>query len=146
MPDLFLPQGLLTGYFLNLENSSPNLAMVDSFLLIRSQHSDPAWSSLTSLPVTSLFCFIPGPITTWLPWWLSGEESAMRPGLNTRVRKIPWRRKWKPTPVFLPGESHGQKSLVSYSPWGHKEVDMTEQLPHTHITTWMIFFLCLFLC
>ena len=35
------------------------------------------------------------------------------------VRKIPWRRKWQPTPVFLPGECHGQRSLVDYSPWGH---------------------------
>ena len=33
---------------------------------------------------------------------------------------------WLPTPVFLPGESHGQRSLVGYSPWGHKESDMTE--------------------
>ena len=39
-----------------------------------------------------------------------------------------WRRKWLPTPVFLPGEFHGQKSLVGYSPWGHKESDRTEQL------------------
>ena len=39
----------------------------------------------------------------------------------------PWRRAWQPTPVFLPGESHGQRSLVrGYSPWGHKESDMTE--------------------
>ena len=44
------------------------------------------------------------------------------------VRKIPWRRAWQPTPVFLSGESHGQKNLVSYSPWGHKELDTTEQL------------------
>ena len=36
----------------------------------------------------------------------------------------PWRRKWQPTPVFLPGESHGQRSLVGYSPWGRKESDM----------------------
>ena len=43
------------------------------------------------------------------------------------VRKIPWRRKGQPTPVFLPGESHGQRSLVGYSPWGPKESDMTEQ-------------------
>ena len=41
-----------------------------------------------------------------------------------------WRREWLPTPVFLPGESHGQRSLVGYSPWGHKELDMTEQLTH----------------
>ena len=39
---------------------------------------------------------------------------------------IPWRREWLPTPVFLPGESHEQRSLVGYSPWGHKELDTTE--------------------
>ena len=44
------------------------------------------------------------------------------------VRKIPWRRKWKPTPVFLPGESRGQKSLAGYSPWDRKELDTTERL------------------
>ena len=44
-----------------------------------------------------------------------------------------WRRKWQPTPVFLPGESHGQRSLVGYSPWDHKELDTTEQLTfHFH--------------
>ena len=36
------------------------------------------------------------------------------------VGKIPWSRKWQPTPVFLPGESHGQRNLEGYSPWGHK--------------------------
>ena len=46
------------------------------------------------------------------------------------VRKIPWRRAWQPTPLFLPGESHGQRSLVGYSPWGHKESDMTEVTEH----------------
>ena len=44
------------------------------------------------------------------------------------IRKIPWRRKWQPTPVFLPGKSQGQKSLAGYSPWGRKESDTTEQL------------------
>ena len=42
------------------------------------------------------------------------------------VGKIPWRRAWQPTPVFLPGESHGQRSLAGCSPWGHKELDTTE--------------------
>ena len=42
------------------------------------------------------------------------------------VGKIPRRREWQPTPVFLPGESYGQRSLESYSPWGHKESDMTD--------------------
>ena len=50
------------------------------------------------------------------------------PGFDTWVGKIPWRRKWQPTPVFLPGESHGGRHLVGYSPWGCKELDMTEQL------------------
>ena len=40
-----------------------------------------------------------------------------RPKFDPWVRKIPWRRKWQPTPVFLPGESHGQRSLAGYSPW-----------------------------
>ena len=50
--------------------------------------------------------------------------------VQSRVRKIPWRRKWQPIPVLLPGKSHGQRSPVGYSPWGHKELDTTE---HVHI-------------
>ena len=60
-----------------------------------------------------------------LLWWLSGKEStcqSRRQGCNPQVRKISWRRKWQPTPVFLPEKSHGQSSLVSYSPWAHKRV------------------------
>ena len=44
------------------------------------------------------------------------------------IRKIPWRREWQPTPIFFPGEFHGQRSLVGYSPRGHRELDMTERL------------------
>ena len=44
-----------------------------------------------------------------------------------------WRREWQSTPVFLPGESHGQRSLGGYGPWGCKELDTTEQLTHTQI-------------
>ena len=55
------------------------------------------------------------------------------PGFNPWVKKISWRKKWQLlTPVFLPRESHGQRSLVGYSPWGHKESDMTKQLS-THV-------------
>ena len=57
--------------------------------------------------------------------WLNGKESACqcrRHRFDSWVGKIPWRRKWLPTPVFLPGEFHGQRSLVGYSPWGHKRV------------------------
>ena len=52
--------------------------------------------------------------------------------VQSLVRKIVWRRKWKHTPVFLPGKSHGQRRLVGYSPWSRRELDMTE---HTHKCT-----------
>ena len=54
-------------------------------------------------------------------------------GLEPWVWKIPWSRKWQPTPVFLPGESHGQRGLEGYSPWGHKESDTTEATFHAHM-------------
>ena len=54
-----------------------------------------------------------------------------RPRFESCIRKIPWRRKWQLTPVLLPGKSRGQRSLVGYSPWGHKELDMTAWL-HFH--------------
>ena len=66
-----------------------------------------------------------------LPGWLRGKESPCqhrRHGFNPWVGKIPWWKAWHLTPVFLPGESHGQRSLVGYSPWGHKELDTTERL------------------
>ena len=47
-------------------------------------------------------------------------------GFNPWVGKIPWKREWQPTPIFLLGEFHGQRSLAGYSPWGHKELDTTE--------------------
>ena len=55
------------------------------------------------------------------------------PGSIPGAGKIPWRRKWQPTPVFLPGESNGWRSLVGYNPWGHKESDRTEWL-HFHFS------------
>ena len=64
--------------------------------------------------------------------WLSCKESACQcrrhraHEFNPWVRKIPWRRKWQPAPIFLPGKSHGQRSLEGYSPWGAKESDTTE--------------------
>ena len=45
--------------------------------------------------------------------------------LNPRVGKIPWSRKWKPTPILWPTKSHGQRNLAGYSPWGHRELDLT---------------------
>ena len=53
--------------------------------------------------------------------------------LHPWVGKIPWRRKWQLTPVLLSGKSHGQRSLVGYNPWGHKESDTTERLHSLHL-------------
>ena len=69
-----------------------------------------------------------------LPSWLSGKEPTCQCRSHRSHRfdswdgKMPWNRKWQPTPVFLPGKSHGQRSLECYSPWGRKESDTTEQL------------------
>ena len=65
------------------------------------------------------------------PWRLSGKESTCqcrRCEFDPWVRKIPWRRKWQPTLVFLSGKFHGQRSPVGYSPWGGKELDTTQLL------------------
>ena len=55
----------------------------------------------------------------------AGEEDA-EDWFNPWIRKFPWRRAWQPIPVFLPGESHGKRSLTGYSPWGRKESDTAE--------------------
>ena len=54
-------------------------------------------------------------------------------GSISRLGRPPWRSKWQPTPGFLLGESHEQRRLAGYSLWGFKELDMTEQLTHTHM-------------
>ena len=58
----------------------------------------------------------------------ANAEDAKRHEFDPWVRKLPWSREWPPTPVFLPGKFHGQRSLAGCSPWGHKESDTTEQL------------------
>ena len=57
---------------------------------------------------------------------VNSSQSSLAPGFDPRVRKIPWRRTWHPTPVFLPGEAHGRRSLAGYSPWGRKESGTAE--------------------
>ena len=66
-----------------------------------------------------------------LPMWLSGKESTCQcrtHGFDSWVGKIPWRREWQPTPIFLPRKSHGQRSLAGFSPWGRKESHKNERL------------------
>ena len=75
-----------------------------------------------------------------LPTWCSGKEPTSqyrrheRHGFDPWVRKIPWSRIWQPTPVFLPGESHGLRSLTGYNLWGHKESDTTEHTHYVYLT------------
>ena len=67
----------------------------------------------------------------WTSLWLRWYRICLRrrrPGFYPWVGKMPRRRKWLPTPVFFPGEFHGHRTLVGYSPWGRKESDTTEQL------------------
>ena len=71
------------------------------------------------------------------PRWLSDKESACqckRHGFDPWVRKIPWRRKWQPSPVSLPGKSRRQRSLAGL--WGHKESDTTENAHTRAATMW----------
>ena len=70
------------------------------------------------------------PNTRGFPGGSVGKEFAMQETSvqsGVWVGKIPWRREWQPTPVLLPGGSHGQRSLAGYSPWSRKEWDMAER-------------------
>ena len=70
-----------------------------------------------------------------LPWWLRWQSICLqcrRPGFKPWAGKISWRRKWHTTAVFFPEKSHGRRSLVGYSPWGHKESDTTRLHCHFH--------------
>ena len=91
-------------------------------------------SSLIHSSVSDILLLIPSTVFLGLPGGSEVKVSAWNagdPGSIPGSGKIPWRRKWHPTPVLLPRESHGGRSLVGYSPWGHKELDTTERL-HFH--------------
>ena len=86
-----------------------------------------------------------------LSWWFGGKEFACNVGVAGWIpesRRFPWRRAWEPTPVFLPAESHGQRSLTGYSPWGHKESDATEETENACMYEYVRFekSLCLDFC
>ena len=106
---------------------------------------EPQWAGLYSFHFSFQSSLFPGPshvsrilgqrpigmrgIMLWVDFCSSPIcLQCRRSGLYSRVRKIPWRREWLPTWAFLPGKFHGQRSLVSYSPWCRKESDTTEQL------------------
>ena len=92
-----------------------HLLFVDS-LMMATVTSFPSSSTVNNPPVVQEMC-----------------------GFHPWVRKIPWRRTWQPTPVFLPGESHGQRSLAGYSPQDQKELDMEKAMaPHSSTLAWKI--------
>ena len=103
------------------------LVIVISFILIKVREC--IWILYTTTTLDNSYYHSP----LGLPRWLSGKEPVCRCrgrrwcGFDPWDRKITWRRKQQPTPVFLPGKSHGQRCLVGYSPWGCKASDMTEQ-------------------
>ena len=90
------------------------------------------WSTYLEIQINVQLAFLswgfPGSSESPCQW-----RSHRRHGFYPWVGKIPWRRAWQPTPVFLPGESHGQKSLAGYSPRGCKEVDTKEATQHAGI-------------
>ena len=71
---------------------------------VRKNHISTSWKQLLFMNCTGFL----------------GGGRCKRHGFDSWIRKISWRRAWHPTPIFLPGESHGQRSLVGYSPWGHR--------------------------
>ena len=87
------------------------------------------------------------------PWWFSSISLQCRIlGFDPWLRKIPWKRTWQPTPVFLPRKFHGQRSLAGFSPWIIKELDRTQRLKSNNnnnfilyvLTTFSFLFVCLF--
>ena len=113
-------QATIAGFLSTFHNKLPNLAL----LLLK---------YLWDLSITlHSYCHYPASSHHLFPGGASGEEPTCqcrrhkRRKFNPWVGKIPRRRAWKPTPVSLPGESHGQRSLVGYSPLDHKGSDMTE--------------------
>ena len=89
-----------------------------------------------SLKESTIDAESPGPRSEVLrhPMGLSDNLQCRKHRFDPWARKISWRRKWQPTPVFLPGKCHGERSLAGYSPWGRKESDTTERLStHTPV-------------
>ena len=89
-------------------------------------HLRPSGSILCVWTIVTPFLFLKDlKYIIRLPWWLCDEEPAWqcrRGRFNPQSRKIFWWRKWQPSPVFLLGKSHGERSLVGYSPWGRKRI------------------------
>ena len=112
---------LITEHFYHLQKKPMPISSHSTLPLSQSQAS----SDLLSISIDLLIYNI----TYELSQWLSGKESAcqcQRCKFRPWIRKIPWRRKWQPTAVFLPGRSHGERNLMGYTVHGDaKKSDMT---------------------
>ena len=113
-----------------LQSIKQNALLADSILLIFTYPVLCDWLDFKNLTLyrSYLFCIM----RYFQCSLLSSKESScqfkrlQRHRFYPWVRKISWRKAWQPTPVFLPGESHGQRTLAEYSPWGCKELDTTQ--------------------
>ena len=120
-------------------NAGAVIQLSDTFLILSRPSSPLTWKIaiwlVTQTPVSLLSFSIPCSAKIGLPSVTvvnnlpANAQEARDVGLIPGSGRFPWRRKWQPTPVFLPGKFHGQRSLVGYNPRGHKEPDTTE---HTH--------------
>ena len=99
------------------------------------RHFDMDWKNQSFVQLALLQCWLYYGVWSF-PGGSDSESVCLqcgRPRFDPWVVKIPWRRKWQPTPVLLPGKFHGWRSLVGYSPRGRKQSDTTERL-HFHFT------------
>ena len=113
----------------SLLNHSPELCTLNPSIYLREKW---VWINGSHWFNTWLWCTLRCILNNLLTGHILKQERicllCSRPGFGLWVGKILWRREWQPPPVFLPGEFHGQRSLVGYSPWGCQESDMTEWL------------------
>ena len=112
--------------------TSKFIFVVSSWSVVFVSGNSEAWIKSTSSQDISVWLQSGSCMKVRFPDGSEGKASACKagdlgsiPGFDPWVGKIPWRRKWQLTPVFLPGKFHGRRSLAGYSPWGRKESDMT---------------------
>ena len=124
---------------LNLHEKTLCWSQRQSEVLSTTLSSRDAVSSAVLLPETYNFshCKCSSKASLGAQWYRI-HQRCRRCRFNPCVGKTLWRRKWQATPVFLPGKSHGQKSLAGYCPWGHKESDTTE---HVRMRYYILYFL-----
>ena len=135
----------------------PHDSLLQIVFQIVSYQTSPEWRCFILFRVPSLLCLFfvclffscsYNHLTHYvfrcgLSRWFSGKESTCKCKRHERfrfdpwIRKIPWRRKWQPPPIFLPRKFHGQRSLGGHSPWGHKGLDPTEHTRYIRVS-WLL--------